>query len=92
MSNITNSSAASSRRVMAPPAPYDFPFIVVVIAIMLFGLLMVTSASIEVSGHHLHQPFHYFYRQLTYIALGIGLGCFAIQIEIATWEKSAVRF
>lgn len=67
--------------------PYDYFLILNVLALMLFGLLMVTSASINVSDQQLHQPFYYFYRQLIYLLFGCMLGGFAIQYEIEVWER-----
>lgn len=74
------------RQLTAPPAPYDFILILNVIAIILMGLLMMTSASITVSTQELHQPFYYFFRQIAYLTAGLGLGALATQFEIDTWE------
>lgn len=77
----------SSRRIMTPPARYDRWLIMVALSLIVLGLLMVASASIETSDHQLHQPFYYFYRQLIFIIAGIVLGCLIFQIEITYWEK-----
>jgi cell division protein FtsW len=76
------------RRVMTPPPPYDRWFIAAVLSLLAFGLLMVASASIVVSDHQLHQPFYYFYKQLIYLAIGVGLGSIVVQFEIEFWEKA----
>lgn len=75
------------RQMTVAPAPYDYLLIIYVLALVLMGLLMVTSASINVSGQELHQPFYYFFRQLFYLALGCSLGAIIIQIEIEHWER-----
>jgi cell division protein FtsW len=77
----------SPRRAMVPPAPYDKWFILTIVTIVMLGLLMVASASIEVSDQQLHQPFYYFYKQLVYLILGLVLGSIIIQFEISWWEK-----
>lgn len=76
------------RRAMIPPAPYDRWLILVVLSLVGLGLVMVSSASIETSDHQLHEPFYYFYRQLIYILMGVGLGSIVVQFEVAWWEKS----
>ena len=48
------------RQLVAPPAPYDYLLIVYVLALLLMGLLMVTSASINVSGGTQSRPFDNF--------------------------------
>lgn len=80
-----NSSAP--RRVMTPPAPYDRGLIFVVITIIALGLLMVASASIEMSEKQLHQPFYFLYRQLMGLFLGVILGSVVVQFKIDFWQK-----
>jgi len=76
------------RRQMLPPAtPYDLFLILYVLALVLMGLLMVTSASINVSDQELHQPFYYFFRQLIYLSLGGFMGFLVVQFEVETWER-----
>jgi cell division protein FtsW len=72
---------------MNVPMPYDRWLILTVLALVVLGLLMVASASIVVSDHHLHQPFYYFYRQLVFLVLGIVLDAIIIQFDIEFWEK-----
>jgi cell division protein FtsW len=69
------------------PVPYDYLLILYVLSLLLMGLLMVTSASINVSDQELHQPFYYFFRQIIYLAAGCVLGALILQIEIESWEK-----
>lgn len=75
------------RQMVSPPAPYDYLLILYVLALLLMGLLMVTSASINVSDQELHQPFYYFFRQVVYLAGGGLLGALIIQFEVETWER-----
>jgi cell division protein FtsW len=82
---MLNSSA--SRRVMTPPVPYDRWLIFVVVTIVALGLLMVASASIEMSERQLHQPFYFLYRQLMGLFLGIVLGGVIVQFKIEFWQK-----
>jgi cell division protein FtsW len=87
---MLNPKSSSSRRTMTPPSPYDSLLIITVLSIVGLGLLMVTSASIVVSDHQLHEPFYYLYKQSIFLLLGIGLGGIVVQFEIALWEKIGV--
>ncbi|HVY53530.1 MAG TPA: putative lipid II flippase FtsW [Gammaproteobacteria bacterium] len=80
------------RQLTSPPAPYDYLLILNVLALILLGLLMVTSASITVSAQELHQPFHYFFRQMIYLIAGCGIGAIIMQFEIETWEHYSWLF
>src|SRR5579872_4388934 len=75
------------RQMITPPSPYDYLLILYVLALLLLGLLMVTSASINVSDQELHQPFYYFFRQLVYLSGGCLLGALILQFEIEVWER-----
>ena len=74
------------RQMIAPPMPYDYLLILYVLALLLLGLLMVTSASINVSDQELHQPFYYFFRQIVFLGGGCFLGFLVVQFEVDTWE------
>lgn len=69
------------------PALHDKWFIMAVAAIILMGLVMMTSASIVVSDKLLHQPFYYLFKQLVFLTLGFLLGSVILQIDIHYWEK-----
>lgn len=77
----------SSRRVMTPPALYDRWLVYIVLSLVIIGLMMVASAAIMISDQQLHQPFYYFYRQLTFLILGALLGSIVIQFDVEYWEK-----
>ncbi|HLB42604.1 MAG TPA: putative lipid II flippase FtsW [Gammaproteobacteria bacterium] len=80
-------SHTATRHTGSLPPLYDKWLVFAVIAIVLFGLLMMTSASIVVSDKLLHQPFYFLFKQLIFLTLGILLGSFILQIEILYWEK-----
>lgn len=71
----------------APPMPYDRWLILIVTLLVGLGLLMVTSASIEISDRQFHQPFYYFYRQLMGLILGVLVGSIIVQFSTELWEK-----
>ncbi|HTM64014.1 MAG TPA: putative lipid II flippase FtsW [Gammaproteobacteria bacterium] len=72
---------------IAPPAPYDRWFVAAVICILLIGLLMMTSASIVISDKSLQMPFYFLFKQLVYLAIGVGIGSAVIQVNMDLWEK-----
>lgn len=80
-------SFLTPRKDMTPPTLYDKWFVFAVIAIVSFGLLMMTSASIVVSDKQLHQPFYFLYKQLVFLTLGVFIGSFILQIEMMHFEK-----
>ena len=77
----------ATQRELQPPAPYDRWFVAAVFAILLIGLLMMTSASIVISDKSLHQPFYFLLKQLVYLALGVAIGSFIVQVHMDYVEK-----
>lgn len=69
------------------PTLYDKWFISAVIAIVIFGLMMMTSASIVLSDKNYHQPFYFLFKQLVYLTLGVFVGGFILRIELENWQK-----
>jgi cell division protein FtsW len=80
-------NSAAPRRAMVPPVPYDRWLLFIVVTIVALGLLMVASASIEVSEKQSHQPFYFLYRQLVGLLLGILLGSVIVQFKVEFWQK-----
>ena len=68
---------------------YDPVLIVVAIALASLGVVMVASSSIAVAdGQHVG-PFHYLFRHLVFLALGIGLCGLMMTIELEKFERNA---
>ena len=68
---------------------YDPVLIVVAIALASLGVVMVASSSIAVAdGQHVG-PFHYLFRHLVFLALGIGLCGLMMTIELEWFERNA---
>ena len=76
-----------SSRLTTQPVFYDKWFVLTVAAIIALGFLMMASASVMISERQFHQSFHYLYRQLAYLSLGILLGTAVIRMPILQWEK-----
>ncbi len=64
------------------------PWLMVAIVSLIFvGLLMVTSASMVIAKKEFHQPFHYLFHQLVYLAMGILGGGIIFSISNRWWEQ-----
>ena len=68
----------------------DTTLLLIVSAIVMLGLVMMTSASISVADRLSHEPFHFFERQVFGVALG-AIAC-AIMMFVPTqvWERMAL--
>lgn len=66
---------------------FDKVLLTVVLALLIYGLLMVTSASMVISDRIYGYPFHYFFRQGVYLIMGIVLAVLAWRVPLATWRR-----
>ena len=73
------------------PHKPDRGLIITIFIILGLGLIILASASIEVSREHFNKPYYYFFHQLVY-GVGIGLVFFFIvqKIPYKFWKKAAV--
>src|SRR3984957_18662694 len=75
----------------APSPRVDFPMVSLLAAIVLFGLIMVTSASISVASQETAaNSFAYLERQLLFLAVGIGAGVLLFCVRTDQLERLAV--
>ena len=76
----------------AEPAELDSLLLWSAIALLLFGLVMVYSASIataEGSQFTGHQPAYFLIRHGVFLAIGIVVGTVAFQIPLRVWQQAA---
>ncbi|WP_264435842.1 putative lipid II flippase FtsW [Coxiella endosymbiont of Dermacentor marginatus] len=66
---------------------YDRWVIISTLSLLVFGLLMVASASMVISDQRFNYPFHYFIHQLVYLILGLLLAVIASRVPIKIWQK-----
>lgn len=59
----------------------------VALALLLFGVVMVTSASMPIAEYKNNDPFYYLYRQGSFAVLALFLGALVLHIPIAFWER-----
>ena len=68
---------------------FDLNFFFIVIAIILFGLLMLWSASIELSSNNFEgNPFHYLFRQAIYLFFSLFICSFFLYISTEFLKKN----
>jgi cell division protein FtsW len=71
---------------------YDQPLVWVTILLMLFGMVMVYSASIALPDSPKYAGYkatHFLLRQATFIAISLAVGFAAFRIPVKTWQKLA---
>lgn len=61
-----------------------------VAVLMLWGLVMVASASLAQAEKMTGAPFHYFYRQLLFVGLGLTVGSLVYCVPMQQWENSRI--
>ena len=66
---------------------YDYWLLLDTCVILILGLLLLTSASLGISTHDYHNPFHFLIRQIIFVTLGIFIGSTLLRTPIAVWEK-----
>ncbi len=69
---------------------FDVPFLLVVIALILFGMLMVYSASADYSFQVYGSPAYIFMRQLRWLGLGSVALIFLALLDYHYWKKLAL--
>ena len=69
---------------------FDGVLILTVGAILLLGLVMMTSASISVADRLAHEPFHFLERQAVGVALGICAAGLMMLVPMSVWERLAM--
>ncbi len=77
-------SAGRQQRLAIDPV-----IVVTVFALLLVGLVMVTSASLNIAERQTGDAFFYFERQLFSVLLGCTFGAAMLIVPIATWKRMA---
>ncbi len=71
------------------PTPFQLDrwVVFIVLALLFFGLLMVSSASMVISDQLYHEPFHYMLRQFIFLITAIGIAWGVTRIPLSFWEE-----
>jgi cell division protein FtsW len=59
------------------------------LALMLLGLVMVSSASITMADRQLGQPFYFVLRQAIHLGLGLLLAALVLRVKLVVWERGS---
>lgn len=68
----------------------DFWMLTVTIALVMYGLIMVFSASYYFSINENGNPFYYLIRDGIWVILGTGLMCFGIMVDYRKWNNKTL--
>jgi cell division protein FtsW len=87
-----NAAALTFARSNARPRRFVFdPVLMMTVAgILLFGLVMMTSASVTIADRQMHDPLFFLNRQLTGVVLGVVAAAIMMAIPAAVWERLAM--
>lgn len=70
----------------------DRDLLLALMALLGIGVVMLASASLWVADRQYDNAFHYLYRQITFIGLGIVLALLVYQIRLNFWQSLGVKF
>lgn len=77
-------------RVPAGLAPVDPLLLSCALALMLTGLVMITSASMDVAARDFGSPGHFILRHGLFVLLALVAASMAVLVPVRTWEKYSV--
>jgi cell division protein FtsW len=89
---VAGSNYASPLAQRSKMMEYDQPLVWVTVLLMLFGMVMVYSASISLPDSPKYAKYsntHFLTRQATFIAVSMIVSLFVFRIKIETWQKAA---
>lgn len=78
--------------------PYQFSrtyygdawLIVLALLLLTFGLVMMTSASVEIASRQYDDPFYHFKRQLVFLVMGLTAAAIVLNCPMRLWYRSSV--
>lgn len=65
----------------------DHALLIVVLALGLFGAVMIASASMAFAAENYNTPFYFVSRQLFFLAVGCFTGVMVYRLPLSVWEK-----
>ncbi|MDE1462789.1 putative lipid II flippase FtsW [Spartinivicinus poritis] len=68
-------------------SPVDLALLLIAVMLLALGLVMVTSASIEVAASQYKDPLFHFYRQLTYLLISLLLASCIFMVPMNSWLR-----
>ena len=78
-------------RKLKKESPLDCPVDVTVAGIslllLMIGIVMVGSASMEISARIYGDPFHLFIKHVVYVAISVGVAALLITVPVRSWQQ-----
>jgi len=71
---------------------WDSWLIVLTALLLVFGLLMMTSASVEIASRQFGDAFYHFKRQLLFLVASLGVAAGVLRIPMRYWYKGSVAW
>lgn len=65
----------------------DMPLLLAAVCLLGLGVVMVSSASMEVAAGQLGTPLFYMIRQLIYLVIGVGALAVVLSIPVSLWQQ-----
>lgn len=69
---------------------YDGWLIAIAIFILLFGLVVVATASVTIADRNFADPLYYFWRQTTSAVIGIALAIICLKLPMRFWQNMSL--
>ena len=68
----------------------DWTLVLIVVTLLCFGLVMLTSASISVAERNTGNPFYYLEQQIVAVVLGLAGALVMLRVPTPVWERCAL--
>jgi len=81
--------AVMQQRIDNRPYYGDSWLIVLTLLLLFFGLIMMTSASVEIGESLYSDPFYHFKKQVIFIVMGLIWGMILLNIPVDWWERGS---
>lgn len=72
------------------PIRYDKLLIVSSFTLLLLGLIMVASASVDEAEIQMGTPLYYFWRQFIYAGIGLSVAAGVLQVPLHLWQRFSI--
>jgi len=82
-----NESSNTAQKPSTQPVFYDRYLLLTTLGLVTIGLLMLASASVSVSDHFYHNPFHFLIRQVSFLLLGLILAVLVLKFDLSIWQR-----
>ena len=84
---MTQTIDLSNKDYSVIPSRFDTTLLVVTTILLVIGLVMIASASIDIADVRNGNPFHYVIRHGIFVVLGVIAGLMAYQLPSSWWQK-----